>query len=64
MKAPTPARLSDLRWSAGLLVSQLLTLYITPVLYLYLEQFQVWLRRSKTAAAQELPVDVVNLGSR
>ena len=48
----------------GLLVSQLLTLYITPVLYLYLEQLQVWLRRSKTAPEQELPVDVVNLGSR
>jgi HAE1 family hydrophobic/amphiphilic exporter-1 len=31
----------------GLLVSQLLTLYITPVLYLYLEQLQVWLGRSK-----------------
>ncbi len=48
----------------GLLVSQLLTLYITPVLYLYLEQLQLWLRRSKTAPEQELPVDVVNLGSR
>src|SRR5205823_14681717 len=31
----------------GLLVSQLLTLYITPVLYLYLEHLQVWLGRSK-----------------
>ena len=35
----------------GLLVSQVLTLYITPVLYLYMEQLQVWLRRSKTAGA-------------
>jgi HAE1 family hydrophobic/amphiphilic exporter-1 len=33
----------------GLIVSQLLTLYITPVLYLYLEQLQEWLRRTDSA---------------
>jgi HAE1 family hydrophobic/amphiphilic exporter-1 len=32
----------------GLIVSQLLTLYITPVVYLYLESLQVWLRRRKS----------------
>jgi HAE1 family hydrophobic/amphiphilic exporter-1 len=34
----------------GLVVSQFLTLYITPVIYLYLERFQEWLRRTKPVA--------------
>jgi hydrophobe/amphiphile efflux-1 (HAE1) family protein len=34
----------------GLLVSQFLTLYITPVIYLYLEKVQVRLQRRKTPA--------------
>jgi len=28
----------------GLIVSQLLTLYTTPVIYLYLDRFRVWVR--------------------
>jgi HAE1 family hydrophobic/amphiphilic exporter-1 len=38
----------------GLLVSQILTLYITPVIYLYFERLQVWLNRSKEG---EAPLD-------
>jgi HAE1 family hydrophobic/amphiphilic exporter-1 len=34
----------------GLVVSQFLTLYITPVIYLYLEGFQQWLRSSRRVA--------------
>jgi HAE1 family hydrophobic/amphiphilic exporter-1 len=32
----------------GLVVSQCLTLFITPVVYLYLESFQQWLSRKKS----------------
>ncbi len=35
----------------GLLVSQVLTLYTTPVIYLYLDRVQLWLRRRKQAHA-------------
>jgi multidrug efflux pump len=31
----------------GLIVSQLLTLYTTPVIYLYLDRFRLWARRSR-----------------
>jgi HAE1 family hydrophobic/amphiphilic exporter-1 len=31
----------------GLALSQLLTLYTTPVIYLYLDRFQTWLRRNR-----------------
>jgi len=34
----------------GLLFSQMLTLYATPVVYVYLETFQEWLGRSRAAA--------------
>jgi HAE1 family hydrophobic/amphiphilic exporter-1 len=35
----------------GLLVSQVLTLYITPVVYVYLEKLQVWIRGKRSPAA-------------
>jgi multidrug efflux pump len=34
----------------GLLLSQLITLYTTPVVYLYLDRLGHWVRRGRTAA--------------
>jgi HAE1 family hydrophobic/amphiphilic exporter-1 len=39
----------------GLLVSQLLTLYITPVIYLYMERLQARLRGETRAAHSPAP---------
>jgi HAE1 family hydrophobic/amphiphilic exporter-1 len=42
----------------GLLLSQLLTLYITPVFYTYMQSFQHWLRRmvgTRTATPDTSP---------
>jgi HAE1 family hydrophobic/amphiphilic exporter-1 len=38
----------------GLLVSQTLTLYVTPVFYVYMEKAQDWLKRRKTSKAPVL----------
>jgi multidrug efflux pump len=35
----------------GLLISQILTLYTTPVLYLYLDRSRLWLRRRRGQGA-------------
>jgi HAE1 family hydrophobic/amphiphilic exporter-1 len=44
----------------GLALSQLLTLYTTPVVYLYLDRVQVWLRGGKRRAEpQPEPIHVV-----
>jgi len=43
----------------GLLVSQVLTLYITPVVYYYMDRFQSWLmKRFKKTAAESETADV------
>ena len=40
----------------GLLVSQTLTLYVTPVFYVYMESMQDWLKRRKTVEQPVLAV--------
>jgi HAE1 family hydrophobic/amphiphilic exporter-1 len=43
----------------GLMLSQVLTLYTTPVVYLYLDRFQTWLngkREPRPASAEPLDV--------
>ena len=39
----------------GLLVSQVLTLYTTPVVYLYLDRFRLWAQRTPARAARPEP---------
>jgi multidrug efflux pump len=48
----------------GLIVSQMLTLYTTPVVYLYLDRLRLWARDmrsgSKRAGRRERPLPAVN----
>ena len=43
----------------GLALSQLLTLYTTPVIYLYLDRLQLWLRRGRHASAAPEEISAV-----
>jgi HAE1 family hydrophobic/amphiphilic exporter-1 len=40
----------------GLVFSQLLTLYITPVFYTYMESFQDWMGRRRRGPAKVEPI--------
>ncbi|HEX4166500.1 MAG TPA: efflux RND transporter permease subunit [Bryobacteraceae bacterium] len=43
----------------GLIVSQALTLYTTPVIYLYMDRFSLWLRGVRQGHAPEAPAEAV-----
>jgi multidrug efflux pump subunit AcrB len=40
----------------GLIVSQMLTLFTTPVVYLYLDRLQTWIQRIRTRTVAPVPV--------
>ncbi|MEN3346861.1 MAG: multidrug efflux pump, partial [Bradyrhizobium sp.] len=46
----------------GLIFSQMLTLYTTPIIYLYLDRFRLWARRAPRRAAPRLPGSSFQLG--
>ena len=39
----------------GLIVSQAVTLYITPVIYIYLERFKAWTARTRATRTAQAP---------
>jgi multidrug efflux pump subunit AcrB len=43
----------------GLMVSQVLTLYTTPVIYIYMDRFSQWLNRLRTGQAPQASVQAV-----
>jgi len=46
----------------GLILSQVLTLYTTPVIYLYLDRFRLWAQRARRGTARRLPGSSFQLG--
>jgi multidrug efflux pump len=40
----------------GLILSQLLTLYTTPIVYLYLDRFSLWVRSRRRADVRGTPL--------
>jgi hypothetical protein len=48
----------------GLALSQLLTLYTTPVVYLYLARLQAWMQANRTKRAPEMEsAEVIAVGA-
>jgi multidrug efflux pump len=47
----------------GLIVSQALTLYTTPVIYLYMDRLSIWLRKLRSGDAPEAPAEAVGPAS-
>jgi multidrug efflux pump subunit AcrB len=47
----------------GLIVSQALTLYTTPVIYLYMDRFSLWLSRMRHGRLPDTPVEAVGPAS-
>jgi multidrug efflux pump subunit AcrB len=47
----------------GLIVSQALTLYTTPVIYLYMDRFSLWLQGFKRGPEPEAPVEAIGPAS-
>jgi AcrB/AcrD/AcrF family len=43
----------------GLIVSQALTLYTTPVIYLYMDRLSLWLRGIRHGHTPDAPVEAV-----
>ena len=39
----------------GLVLSQILTLYTTPIVYLYLDRFRLWSRRVRRRGGSQAP---------